>query len=298
MLKKVGRLAVAGALSLSLIGGLASETIRAEAAPIYPVEVKVNFEKGFSQAYQSEAVQPFVDVGNKKGTLVFKMYPNKEKGIWATNIWLAAKNNLAGNYLLMDGPSAIQDNTQGLYGFDVYSLWNQTGKKLISKYEAGFTNAGTAPNGKNYIALAVYLPKSLNSGRYYLQHSGMTNGYWDIKAYFYEDVDLEDALFLQVGKLFPLVGKVMWGKTEVKPGQIGRLTIKSPITLWKDIDGKLSPARTLNAGEQYRIYGYRSEHGGQYEMGGGYYVNKDADKALYETPSKARLRLAEILYKE
>lgn len=296
MIKKVGKLAVVGALTISLFSGLGVG--QAEASMPTPTEVKVNYEKGFSPANQSEAVQPFVDVGNKKGTLVFKMYPNKDKGIWATNIWLAAKNNLVGNYFLMDGPSEIKENTKGLYGFDIYSLWNKTGEKLISKYESGFTNAGTAPNGKDYIALGVYLPSALNGGRYYLQHSGMTEGYWDVKAYFYENVDLEDALFFQVGKLFPLVGKVMWGKTEVKPGQIGRLTIKSPVTLWKDIGGKLSPARTLNVGEQYRIYGYRPEHGGQYAVGGGYYVTKDPNKALYETPSKARLRLAEILYKE
>lgn len=54
-----------------------------------------------------------------------------------------------------------------------------------------------------------------------MQHSSSTEGNWEIKAYFYENVDLEDELFQQVDKLFPLLGKVMWGKMEVKPSQTG-----------------------------------------------------------------------------
>lgn len=293
MLKTVGKWVVASSLALSLFGGLG----QVEASSNTPLEVKVNYEKGFSSTYDSEAKQPYVDLGNKKGTLVFKMYP-VFKGIWSTNMWLAAEKNLTGNYFLMDKPSALKNDASTLYAFDLYSLWNKTGKKSISSYEAGFTNAGTAPNGRKYVALGVYLPKAQNGGRYYLQHSGMSEGYWEIKAYFYENVDLEDALFSQVDKLFPLVGKVMWGKTEVKPAQIGRLTIKKSTQLMKDNNGTLVVSRTLNPGEQYRIYGYRAEHGGQYDVGGGYYVTKDEQKALYETPSKARLRLAEILYKE
>lgn len=295
MLKTVGKWVIASSLSLSLFGGLGQAEASTNTAT--PVEVKVNYKEGASSTYESEAKQPYVDLGNKKGTLVFKMYPIY-KGIWSKNMWLAAKNNLTGNYFLMDKPSALVNDANTLYAFDLYSLWNKTGKKNISKYEAGFTSSGTAPNGRDYIALGVYLPKAQNGGIYYLQHSGMSEGYWEIKAYFYENVDLEESLFSQVDKLFPLIGKVMWGKTEVKPKQIGRLTVNKPVQLLKDTDGKMSVERTLNPGEQYRIYGYRNEHGGQYDVGGGYYVTKDSSKTLYETPSKARLRLAEILYKE
>lgn len=293
MLKRVGKFAVVGALTISLFSGLGVG--QAEASVPTLTEVKVNYEKGYSEIYKGERQQPYVDLGNKKGTLVFKMYPI-DKGIWATNIWLSAKNTFGGHYALMDGASAFKEGTTGLYGFNL--IKNAKGEKHNHKYEAGFTHGGTALNGKNYIALGVYLPKPLNGGRYYLDHSSMSEGAWEIKAYFYENIDLEDELFFQIDKLFPLLGKVMWGKTEVKPGQIGKLTIKEPTTLWKDDNGVLTESRTLNEGEQYRIYAYRDKDGGLYEVGGGYYVKKDSSKALYETPSKAKLRLAEILYKE
>ncbi|USK57820.1 hypothetical protein LIS82_26735 (plasmid) [Cytobacillus solani] len=294
MFKKIGKLAAAGALTVTLFSGLGVG--QANANSLTPTEVKVNYEKGYSQADKAERQQPYVDLGNKKGTLVFKMYPNTKKGIWATNIWLEAKNNFGGHYALMDGPSVLKQGTTGLYGFNL--IKNAKGEKHVWKYEAGITGGGTAPNGRNYIALAVYLPKPLNGGRYYLDHSSMSEGSWEIKAYFYENIDLEDSLFFQIDKLFPLVGKVMWGKTEVKPGQIGKLTIKAPTTLWKETNGVLEKSRTLNVGEEYRIYGYKEQDGGIYGVGGGYYVKKDSSKALYETPSKAKLRLAEILYKE
>lgn len=297
MIKKVSKLAVAGILTVSLIGGFGEESKKAEAATYYPTEVKVNYVKGYSSTYQSEVKQPYVDLGNKKGTLVFKMYPIFE-GIWSTNIWLSARNHTSVGYFLMNKASAIETNANGLYAFNLYDSWKKTGQKTIRKYESGMANAGVAPNGRNYIGLAVYLPKVQNGGKYYLDHAGMSEGSWEIKAYFYENVDLEDALFTQVDKLFPLVGKIMWGKTEVKPGQIGRLTIKQPIELLKESNGSFIQERTLNPGEQYRIYGYRSENGGYYGVGGGYYVKRTPEKALYETPSKAKLRLSEIIYKE
>lgn len=296
MLKTISKWVITGAVAMSLFSGAVTKEAHA-ATPLYPSEVKVNYQKGYSSADGGDRQQPYVDLGNKTGTLVFKMYPIY-KGIWSTNIWLAAKNNLTGNYFLTDKPSAFEENINGLYAFDLYSSWNKTGKKNISSYEAGFTNAGTAPNGRDYIGLAVYLPKAQNGGRYYLQHSSMSEGTWEIKAYFYENVDLEDALFFQVDKLFPFVGKIMWGKTEVKPGQTGKLTIKEPITLWKETDGKLVALKTLNKGEEYRIYGYRADHGGQYNMGAGTYVNLDPAKAYYETPSKAKLQLAKMLYQD
>lgn len=297
---KKQKLFMALALTFALVTPSILDTEKVHAsssAPVYPVEVHVNYQKGYSETYQHEASQPYVDLGGKKGTLVFKMYPIA-KGIWSTNVWLSAKDNTAVSYALVDKASIFNEEVNGLYAFDIYSSWKTRKEKNISKYESGMANAGVAPNGKNYIGLAVYLPKVQNGGRYYLDHSSMTDGNWDIKAYFYENIDLEDELFHQVDKLFPLIGKVMWGKTEVKPSQIGRLTIKEKTTLYKEEKGALKVSRTLNPSEQYRIYGYKTEQGGLYDVGGGFYVKKDASKALYETPSKSRLRLAEILYKE
>ena len=48
-------------------------------------------------------------------------------------------------------------------------------------------------------------------------------------------------------------GKLMWGKTEFKKGQIGKVTILKPINLWKDVNGKLVEARVLQPGEEYRV---------------------------------------------
>jgi N-acetylmuramoyl-L-alanine amidase len=90
---------------------------------------------------------------------------------------------------------------------------------------------------------------------------------------------------------------LMWGKTEFKKGQIGRLTIIKPINLWADSSGTLQMARILKPGDQYRVYGYREAHGGQYDVGGGHWVTKMDGYIKYETPSKALLAKAEEYYK-
>lgn len=87
------------------------------------------------------------------------------------------------------------------------------------------------------------------------------------------------------------VGKVMWGKTELKVGQIGKVTIQSDTTLWKlEADQSLTKVRSLKKGEEYRVYRYISAHNGLYGVGGGNFVKKDIS-IKYETPSKAKLRL-------
>ena len=84
--------------------------------------------------------------------------------------------------------------------------------------------------------------------------------------------------------------KIMWGKTELKPSQIGKVTILKRINLWQDgPDGKLQMVRILNPGEEYRVYRYRDNHGGQYNVGGGMWVTKMPEHVKYETPSKALL---------
>ncbi|MER2171417.1 MAG: peptidoglycan recognition family protein [Psychrobacillus psychrodurans] len=84
--------------------------------------------------------------------------------------------------------------------------------------------------------------------------------------------------------------KIMWGKTELKPGQIGKVTILKRINLWQDgPTGKLQMVRVLNPGEEYRVYRYRDDHDGQYNVGGGMWVTKMDGLIKYETPSKAML---------
>ncbi|SES31384.1 transglycosylase SLT domain-containing protein [Psychrobacillus sp. OK032] len=85
--------------------------------------------------------------------------------------------------------------------------------------------------------------------------------------------------------------KVMWGKTELKLGQIGKVTILSNTNLVKmESNGSLTTVRPLKKGDEYRVYSYKSNHGGLYGVGNGSYVQKSA-KVKYETPSKRKLAL-------
>jgi N-acetyl-anhydromuramyl-L-alanine amidase AmpD len=104
----------------------------------------------------------------------------------------------------------------------------------------------------------------------------------------------------------PQVTKVMneelsiplWDDTEMKKGQIGKLTILKSINLWSDnTEGKLEMVRVLQPNEVYRVYGYRDDYGGQYNLGGGMWVTKIEGFIKYETPSKKVLEQAKIYYK-
>ena len=87
------------------------------------------------------------------------------------------------------------------------------------------------------------------------------------------------------------VKKVMWGKTELKLGQIGKVTVISDTNLVKmDSSGSLTTVRTLKKGEEYRVYNYKSNNGGLYGVGGGSYIQKSTN-IKYETPSKSKLAL-------
>ena len=62
----------------------------------------------------------------------------------------------------------------------------------------------------------------------------------------------------------------MWGKTELKQGQIGKITVTKPINIWeRDANNQLKFVRILNVGEEYRVYRYDNLHGGQYGLGAG-----------------------------
>ncbi|KYD30046.1 hypothetical protein [Geobacillus sp. B4113_201601] len=90
--------------------------------------------------------------------------------------------------------------------------------------------------------------------------------------------------------LSPLVNKaeakVYWDGVELKPGQIGRLTVLKKTSLLKfKNDGSPVVVRTLNPGQVYRIYEFKPGYLG---LGGGYYVKRDSS-VKYETPSKTKL---------
>ncbi|PLR72340.1 N-acetylmuramoyl-L-alanine amidase [Bacillus sp. UMB0728] len=96
----------------------------------------------------------------------------------------------------------------------------------------------------------------------------------------------------------PKQDKLMWGDVEYRKGQIGRVTILKPINLWRDGEnGKLEVVKILQPPSQYRVYGYRNDYGGQYDLGGGCWLTKMDGYIKYETPSKALLAKAAELYK-
>lgn len=88
--------------------------------------------------------------------------------------------------------------------------------------------------------------------------------------------------------------KVMWGKTELKKGQIGKVTVLSNTNL---LDNNLKSVRTVKKGEEYRVYSYKSTNGGLYGLGGGLFVKKGSS-IKYETPSKSKLALLSIVSKK
>ncbi|MEH7125314.1 MULTISPECIES: alpha/beta hydrolase family protein [unclassified Bacillus (in: firmicutes)] len=83
---------------------------------------------------------------------------------------------------------------------------------------------------------------------------------------------------------------VYWDSLLMKKGQIGKVTITKPINLWKREGDKLVFERILKPGEQYRVYRQDDKFGGQYGLGGGYYVTNMKGYVDYRTPSKAKLK--------
>ncbi|TQR21781.1 N-acetylmuramoyl-L-alanine amidase family protein [Psychrobacillus vulpis] len=88
------------------------------------------------------------------------------------------------------------------------------------------------------------------------------------------------------------IEKIMWGKTELKLGQKGKITVLKDINVWEDsphASGEIIHTRTLKKGGEFRVYNYRPEHGGQYYLGAGEWVTNMPEHIKYETPSKAML---------
>ncbi|WP_409272353.1 phosphodiester glycosidase family protein [Neobacillus sp. SCS-31] len=84
---------------------------------------------------------------------------------------------------------------------------------------------------------------------------------------------------------------VSWDGAQLVKGQIGRVDILKPINLWKKENNKLTFVRVLKPGERYRVYQFSSEFGGQYGVGGSYFVTKMAGYVEYRTPSLHKLKL-------
>lgn len=90
--------------------------------------------------------------------------------------------------------------------------------------------------------------------------------------------------------------KVYWDGLLMVKGQVGKIKVIKPINLWKRDGNKLVFERVLKPGEQYRVYRYDNLFGGQYGLGGGYYITKMAGYVDYRTPSKKKLAELEAAY--
>ena len=84
---------------------------------------------------------------------------------------------------------------------------------------------------------------------------------------------------------------VYWDGIELKKGQIGRVTVLKPINLWKRTENGLQFERLLQEGERFRVYRMDDQYGGQYGVGGDYYITKMNDYITYETPSILKRKL-------
>lgn len=84
--------------------------------------------------------------------------------------------------------------------------------------------------------------------------------------------------------------KVMWGKTELKAGQLGKVVISADTPLLKKLpNGEYETVRILKKGEEYRVYTYNNKDDGFYGVGGGLHIGAKASGVKYNTPSKAKL---------
>lgn len=90
--------------------------------------------------------------------------------------------------------------------------------------------------------------------------------------------------------------KVYWDGLLMVQGQIGKIKVIKPINLWKREGGKLVFSRILKPGEHYRVYRYDNLYGGQYGLGGGYYITNMQGYVDYRTPSKKKLAELEAAY--
>ncbi|MFB5089388.1 hypothetical protein PGC35_19720 [Psychrobacillus sp. PGGUH221] len=101
-------------------------------------------------------------------------------------------------------------------------------------------------------------------------------------------------LFLSTVTITEASTKVMWGKTELVKGQIGKVTVLNTTQVYQNNNDGIfkQSTRSLRKGDEFRIYSYKGQDGGYYGLGGGLFV-KRTTVVKYETPSKAKLKLLE-----
>jgi len=311
MFKKISKIVLAGALSLGLIGGavIGEEPFKVEAVTqkvlpdnhtIEQLEVKWlnDNSHGFS-----------IDVGDRKGTLLIRVErPKKEWDIQWIN-WSIQKPTAVSFHLQTELDTQKHSKPAPIsFGITYERYLKDRGFPDKWDKEAGILKSGlmkfsdfSAPN--YYAGLSIYLTEKYNKdGVYWFGGNGSAlREAGQVKAYFYpnQDVVVESYNRIKTGGTFPLMNKVMWGKTELWKGQLGKVTVQKPTSLWKYLDdGKLEKVRDLKQGDEFRVYRYLDVQNGLYGVGAGMYVMKEPLSILYETPSKRNLRLVRIMHGE
>ncbi|MDE3840988.1 hypothetical protein C0966_17125 (plasmid) [Bacillus methanolicus] len=261
MYKKITAIALTGALTLGSLGPILNQSFfnpfsetKVEAAMIQGETLETQKVYGREEgAYIAGTVAVY---GKKPGTVVFKLSPNQNSE-WS----VGEKLTLYSRMVLAD-----------------------TAKKPVQKSEI------IDDNGQKYVLAYIYVSdptKFVGVGLH--THSG-EYGYDPIK---YEAFYIEGKDLTKEGSTSPTIPntprKVYWEGAELKPGQIGKIDVVKPINLWKRDDNKLTFVRILYPGESYRVYSYDSKFGGQYGLGGGYYITNMKGFIKYKTPSKAKL---------
>ncbi|MFB5089797.1 hypothetical protein PGC35_21915 [Psychrobacillus sp. PGGUH221] len=102
------------------------------------------------------------------------------------------------------------------------------------------------------------------------------------------------ALLLSTVTITEASTKVMWGKTELVKGQIGKVTVLNTTQVYQNNNDGIfkQTTRYLRKGDEFRVYSYKGQDGGFYGLGGGLFVKKST-VVKYETPSKSKLALLE-----
>lgn len=259
----------------------------------YPVSLPVEYEwkkvEEYGLTLDKGAFK--ISVGKKIGTLILKLYFTDQypSGAANTQYWDTVNGRDSG-YALFDKNQNLDSTAKAVALFDRYRNYPKlTQEKYLSGFQDGGVNATT---NQRYIGLGVYINKVLDSdGVYYLDlPNGMIKGNWEVKAYFYDKKNLEEQIFNEVDRYFPLLGKVWWDGVELKVGQIGKLSVLKDTPLYKPEGENKIFSRTLKAGEDYRIYAFKP---GKLSVGGGFYIDRD-ERVKYETPSKSKLELVQM----
>ncbi|WP_313892318.1 hypothetical protein [Psychrobacillus sp.] len=307
MIKIVIKWTVVGALSLALLSeaveGVGQAPISVEAATTLPdnhtiEQLEVKWLGNGSHGYS-------INVGDRVGTLLIRVDRPKTEWDVQWDNWAIQKPAHVSFQLQTGLDSKTHKSIPPLsFGLTYERYLKDKGVSDQFGIKAGVLKTGLMKfsdfSDPNYYAgLAIKMDKKYNNdgvywfggNSYALKEEGQ------VKAYFYPKDELVVEVYNRIGinDTFPLMNKVMWGKTELWKGQLGKVTIKNPTTLLKEENGKYSEVRELKKGDQFRVYRFNDEGKGYYGVGSGMYVQKDQFDVLYETPSKKNLRLIRIM---